>query len=345
MFGPHTCTHVPADHRRVDRRTANRISNSRVHKIFSAVEKLCCGASTLVGCGIAEMPQPCVVGCRNRQQDLPQPGANFGSSRCVCLFSVVAASGCGTLTGPDRRSRPSVGLTPLHFVTGCPRNITASLATDLPVLLFVAALELPLRRPGLLEDSTTMFSTATNQRTPYRALWRLLTLIITVIGTIGVTASSSLAFTAVTARSSSGHSMVVGPETRVGVTNHFSGSSSARLTTIQPACVGENGPGYDRITLVSCVATNTPKRVPKSLGAAAADDLTGNVGTIAERTGATSRQVRDAIHAVKRNLPRGGPIRNPDVVVDLRSGEVFPVLPTGLGDSIGNIFDHLPDLG
>ena len=67
---------------------------------------------------------------------------------------------------------------------------------------------------------------------------------------------------------------------------------------------------------------------------------------IAERLGVTTRDVNDAIHALKTDLPRGGPVRNPDVVVDAVSGEVFPQLPGGgIGDSIGNIFDELPGAG
>ena len=67
---------------------------------------------------------------------------------------------------------------------------------------------------------------------------------------------------------------------------------------------------------------------------------------IAERLRVSTREVKDAIHAVKTNLPRGGPICNPDVVVDAVTGEVFPQLPGGgVGDSIGNIFDYLPGAG
>lgn len=67
---------------------------------------------------------------------------------------------------------------------------------------------------------------------------------------------------------------------------------------------------------------------------------------IAERLGVTTREVNDAIHALKTDLPRGGPVRNPDVVVDAVSGEVFPQLPGGgIGGSIGNIFDELPGAG
>jgi RHS repeat-associated protein len=71
---------------------------------------------------------------------------------------------------------------------------------------------------------------------------------------------------------------------------------------------------------------------------------TGRIGQLASALGRTAREIRDAIHAVKRNLPRGGPIRNPDVRVDPLTGEVYPELPNGqLGDSIGNIFEHLQD--
>jgi Pretoxin HINT domain len=70
-------------------------------------------------------------------------------------------------------------------------------------------------------------------------------------------------------------------------------------------------------------------------------DFLSKPSQIAAHFNTTTRKVKDAIHAAKRNLPRGGPIRNPDVVVDPASGEKYPNLPTGLGDSIGNIFDYL----
>jgi hypothetical protein len=75
-------------------------------------------------------------------------------------------------------------------------------------------------------------------------------------------------------------------------------------------------------------------------------DFLSRPSQIADRLGVSTREVKDAIHAVKTNLPRGGPIRNPDVVVDAVTGEVFPQLPGGgVGDSIGNIFDYLPGAG
>jgi hypothetical protein len=67
---------------------------------------------------------------------------------------------------------------------------------------------------------------------------------------------------------------------------------------------------------------------------------------IAKSTGYSTKQIKDAIHAVKnKGMPRGGARRNPDVVVDMDSGEVYVELPDGSPseDSIGNIFDHLPE--
>lgn len=64
---------------------------------------------------------------------------------------------------------------------------------------------------------------------------------------------------------------------------------------------------------------------------------------IADLLGRSSREINRAIERVKQTgLPRGGPIRNPDVRVDTTTGEVYPKLPGGgIGDSIGNLFDFL----
>jgi hypothetical protein len=70
----------------------------------------------------------------------------------------------------------------------------------------------------------------------------------------------------------------------------------------------------------------------------------GSYGKIAVETGHSIREVRDAIHRVKDNLPRDTGIRNPEVDVDVTTGEVYPRTPDGgHGDSIGNIHDYLPD--
>lgn len=74
-----------------------------------------------------------------------------------------------------------------------------------------------------------------------------------------------------------------------------------------------------------------------------AGDFTDSIGKIAAAIGHTKKEVKQAIHKIKTNLKGGGPIRNPDVEVDLNTGEVYPKLPGGgRGDSIGNIGEFLP---
>jgi RHS repeat-associated protein len=70
---------------------------------------------------------------------------------------------------------------------------------------------------------------------------------------------------------------------------------------------------------------------------------TGSISDLANQTGHSHQEIKTAIHQVKKNLPKGGATRNPNVKVDPASGEVYPVLPSGktADDSIGNIFDHL----
>lgn len=74
---------------------------------------------------------------------------------------------------------------------------------------------------------------------------------------------------------------------------------------------------------------------------------TGNVGKISKDLDRPSRDVNDAIHAVKnRGGWRGfGANKNPDVVVDTSSGEAYPKLPDGTvsDESIGNLYDYLED--
>jgi hypothetical protein len=53
----------------------------------------------------------------------------------------------------------------------------------------------------------------------------------------------------------------------------------------------------------------------------------------------TPGEIKDAIHEVKKNLGRGGPVKNPDVVVNPNTGDVRPKAPGApgdMGDSIGN---------
>jgi hypothetical protein len=71
--------------------------------------------------------------------------------------------------------------------------------------------------------------------------------------------------------------------------------------------------------------------------------LPDKIGKIATETGRSPKEIAKAIEAVKQQgLPKGTAIRNPDVRVDPRTGEVYPKTPDGgVGDSIGNIFEHL----
>ncbi|WP_157407372.1 hypothetical protein [Actinomadura atramentaria] len=77
------------------------------------------------------------------------------------------------------------------------------------------------------------------------------------------------------------------------------------------------------------------------------ENLEGDLGEIARNydDGDHSiREIRDAIHAVKNKAKwRGlGSNKNPDMVVDIRTGEVYPRTPKGISDdSIGNIGDFL----
>lgn len=49
--------------------------------------------------------------------------------------------------------------------------------------------------------------------------------------------------------------------------------------------------------------------------------------------------MKDAIHFAKRNLPKGGRVRNPDVAVDPETGEIYPEIDGCMGDSIGNLWE------
>ncbi|MCX4770150.1 Hint domain-containing protein [Streptomyces sp. NBC_01285] len=79
------------------------------------------------------------------------------------------------------------------------------------------------------------------------------------------------------------------------------------------------------------------------------DDPCGMVSkpnALSQKTGYTVKQIKEAIHKVKNQGGwRGnGANRNPDMLIDPNTGEVYPQMPDGSpGDSIGNIFDHLPE--
>jgi hypothetical protein len=56
-----------------------------------------------------------------------------------------------------------------------------------------------------------------------------------------------------------------------------------------------------------------------------------------------TRNISGIYHVIKRKgLPKIGRLTNPDVAVDTATGEVYPINVNGeLGDSIGNIYDHI----
>lgn len=89
------------------------------------------------------------------------------------------------------------------------------------------------------------------------------------------------------------------------------------------------------------LAGATPVLVHNSNG------LCSRPAAIAKATGYSVKQIKDAIHKVKaQGAWRGiGGNKNPDMLIDPKTGEVHPQMPDGSpGDSIGNIFDHLPEL-
>lgn len=89
------------------------------------------------------------------------------------------------------------------------------------------------------------------------------------------------------------------------------------------------------------LAGATPVLVHNSNG------LCSRLAAIAKATGYSVKQIKDAIHKVKaQGAWRGiGGNKNPDMLIDPKTGEVHPQMPDGSpGDSIGNIFDHLPEL-
>ncbi|WP_017659673.1 RHS repeat-associated core domain-containing protein [Baaleninema simplex] len=94
---------------------------------------------------------------------------------------------------------------------------------------------------------------------------------------------------------------------------------------------------YDLVQYVFNAAYENVHPDPKS--------LTTKVGNIANRTGLSNKEIKDAIHAVKEaGIVRAyGKKNNPDVGVDVKTGDVFIQLEKGIfsGDPIGNLGDHV----
>jgi len=121
--------------------------------------------------------------------------------------------------------------------------------------------------------------------------------------------------------------------------NHTGNQSAAPNYAGTGTTTPNNGPATGS-------TTTTPAQQPGAGSNLVFNDgkLSDRPSQIADSFGVPTRDVRTAIENIKQdNLPRGGPIRNPDVYVDLSTGEVYPQLPGGLrGDSIGNLHDYLP---
>ena len=65
-------------------------------------------------------------------------------------------------------------------------------------------------------------------------------------------------------------------------------------------------------------------------------NLSDKEGEIAAKTGLTREEVEKRIHEAKKNLPKSGPTRNPNVAVDTKTGKIYPKIPGGgYGDDIG----------
>ncbi len=89
-------------------------------------------------------------------------------------------------------------------------------------------------------------------------------------------------------------------------------------------------------------ATPVPTATPTATSTPEPQDLLTTERSIAERFKYGIDQVKDAIHRLKEPGVGGGRIRNPDIVVDGKTGDVYPKLPDGsLGDPIGNIHDEV----
>ncbi|MEV6534185.1 polymorphic toxin-type HINT domain-containing protein [Streptomyces sp. NPDC051639] len=99
----------------------------------------------------------------------------------------------------------------------------------------------------------------------------------------------------------------------------------------------------DQLHTYYVLAGGTPILVHNS------DEFCGMVSkpnALARATGYSVKQIKEAIHKVKgQGGWRGiGDNRNPDMLIDPKTGEVHPQMPDGApGDSVGNIYDYLPE--
>lgn len=112
------------------------------------------------------------------------------------------------------------------------------------------------------------------------------------------------------------------------------------LTGVGIAGILGDAAGPDRVNIMHSESSSDGGGQPPR-------SYSSNVGKIAKQTGYTPKQINDAIHGVKgQGGWRGlGVNKNPDIVVDTTTGEVYVELQNGetSDDSIGNIYDYLPE--
>ena len=86
-------------------------------------------------------------------------------------------------------------------------------------------------------------------------------------------------------------------------------------------------------------SSNTGPSTPSPSSDAPTDgDFADRPARIAAALGLSVGAVKDAIHEAKKHLPKGGPVKNPDVKVDLNTGEIYPKVPGGGGATLSEIF-------
>jgi hypothetical protein len=115
--------------------------------------------------------------------------------------------------------------------------------------------------------------------------------------------------------------------------------TGASMMMAGAADLGSHATGDDAVSPAS-----SDSDAPPDVSSGPGPNSSSREAQIASRLGRPVQQVKRAIHAVKQAV-QGGAVGNPDVIVDMDTGEVYVKLPNGKGsnDSIGNIFDALPE--
>jgi RHS repeat-associated protein len=111
-------------------------------------------------------------------------------------------------------------------------------------------------------------------------------------------------------------------------------------TALEEAIVSGNVEAIGTLTEAGEISSTAAERAIAEI--AIRNRSTDSIKQLAELLKRNRKAIEDAIHKCKENLPRNAAERNPNVVVDKITGEVYPLLKNGrLGDSIGNILDAL----